>query len=305
MIRHYLGDIPKETGWLFAGGGALNVKLNQKIIARPDLKGAVRPAGFGRCRHGDWRRRVCLRPARRCRSRKWNMSISVLPQQRGCDRRLRRHPGAEVAADRRWRPRVPRRIARILADGQPVAWFQGRMEFGPRAWEPFDPRLPERPPASPTGSTSRSSSASAGARSAPRMLDTVGRRCFRASIRRPSRPSPSRSPRNGKPGCRVVHEDGTSRAQVLREFNPRYYDPDEGTMENLTGNGVVLNTPSIVAAAMICSPTDASTCSSARTPRYLIMEDVLVVKPVNLVTRSAAWLRRGGRPRSWGPSPPV
>ena len=28
---------------------------------------------------------------------------------------------------------VPQRIARLLADGQPVAWFQGRMEFGPRA----------------------------------------------------------------------------------------------------------------------------------------------------------------------------
>ncbi|WP_447532047.1 carbamoyltransferase C-terminal domain-containing protein, partial [Pseudomonas aeruginosa] len=26
-----------------------------------------------------------------------------------------------------------RRIGRILADGNPVAWCQGRMEFGPRA----------------------------------------------------------------------------------------------------------------------------------------------------------------------------
>ncbi len=39
MIDHYLGDVLKETGKLaFAGGCALNVKLNQKIIARDDVK---------------------------------------------------------------------------------------------------------------------------------------------------------------------------------------------------------------------------------------------------------------------------
>jgi hypothetical protein len=37
----------------------------------------------------------------------------------------------------------------------------------------------------------------------------------------------------------VVHEDGTSRAQVLkREYNPRYYDLML-ELEKLTGNGVV------------------------------------------------------------------
>jgi carbamoyltransferase len=37
----------------------------------------------------------------------------------------------------------------------------------------------------------------------------------------------------------VVHEDGTSRAQVLkREYNPRYYDLMK-ELEKLTGNGVV------------------------------------------------------------------
>ena len=28
---------------------------------------------------------------------------------------------------------MPQRIAQIMVDGNPVAWFQGRMEFGPRA----------------------------------------------------------------------------------------------------------------------------------------------------------------------------
>ncbi len=39
LIDHYLGDILRETGRIcFAGGVALNVKLNQRIIARPDVK---------------------------------------------------------------------------------------------------------------------------------------------------------------------------------------------------------------------------------------------------------------------------
>ena len=39
LMDYYLGDIIRETGLLaFSGGGALNVKLNQKIIARPEVK---------------------------------------------------------------------------------------------------------------------------------------------------------------------------------------------------------------------------------------------------------------------------
>ena len=46
-MMDYLGDILRETGQLaFAGGGALNVKLNQKIIARPEVRELfVQPLG--------------------------------------------------------------------------------------------------------------------------------------------------------------------------------------------------------------------------------------------------------------------
>jgi len=77
----------------------------------------------------------------------------------------------------------------------------------------------------------------------------------------------------------VVHQDGTSRAQVLRrEFNPRYYDLMK-EMERLTGNGVVLNTSlNRRGEPMICSPTDALNMFYGSDLQYLIMEDVLVVK---------------------------
>jgi carbamoyltransferase len=77
----------------------------------------------------------------------------------------------------------------------------------------------------------------------------------------------------------VVHEDGTSRAQVLRrEFNPRYYDLML-ELEKLTGNGVVLNTSlNRRGEPMICSPTDALDMFFGSDLQVLVMQDVLVVK---------------------------
>jgi carbamoyltransferase len=77
----------------------------------------------------------------------------------------------------------------------------------------------------------------------------------------------------------VVHEDGTSRAQVLeREYNPRWYDLML-ELEKLTGNGVSLNTSlNRRGEPMICSPTDALNMFYGSDLQYLIMEDILVVK---------------------------
>lgn len=278
MMDYYLGDIIRETGKIaFAGGCALNVKLNQKIIARPEVKELfVQPAS------GDAGTAVG--------------AAAYVSQQMGVPVEKMEHvylgpayTNDEVIAACEAHPAKPAwtkiddvvpRIARILADGNPVAWFQGRMEFGPRAlggrsilgcpsvkgvadrineqikfrerWRPF----------------------------CPSMLDTVGPQMFGTD-----HPAPfmtftfevvdewkSRVPE-------VVHEDGTSRAQVLkREFNPRYYDLMK-EMERLTGNGVVLNTSlNRRGEPMICSPTDALNMFYGSDLRYLIMEDILVVK---------------------------
>ncbi|MCY1171984.1 nebramycin 5' synthase [compost metagenome] len=77
----------------------------------------------------------------------------------------------------------------------------------------------------------------------------------------------------------VVHEDGTSRAQVLeRRHNPRWYDLMK-ELEVLTGNGVSLNTSlNRRGEPMICSPTDALNMFYGSDLQYLIMEDILVVK---------------------------
>ncbi|MGE0011171.1 MAG: carbamoyltransferase [Azoarcus sp.] len=278
MMDYYLGDILRETGKLaFAGGGALNVKLNQKIIARPEVKELfVQPASgdsgtaVGAASYVSAARGV---PVEKMEHVYLGPSYTNEDVIAACARHPSRPEWVQIDD-------VPQRIAQILVDGNPVAWFQGRMEFGPRAlggrsilgcpsaegvadrineqikfrerWRPF----------------------------CPSMIDTVGPQMLQTDHPAPfmtftfevSEEWKSRVPE-------VVHEDGTSRAQVLRrEFNPRYYDLML-ELEKLTGNGVALNTSlNRRGEPMICSPTDALNMFFGSDLEYLIMEDVLVVK---------------------------
>ena len=278
MLDYYLGDILRETGRLaFAGGGALNVKLNQRIIARPDVKELfVQPASgdsgtaVGAASYVSTARGV---PVEKMEHVYLGPSYTNEEVIAACERHPAKPAWQKIDA-------VPQRVARLLADGQPVAWFQGRMEFGPRALGgrsilgcPSAPGIADR-------INEQIKFRERWRPFCPSMLDTVGPQMLGSA-----HPAPfmtftfpvaegwkSRVPE-------VVHEDGTARAQVLRrEFNPRYYDLML-EMEKLTGNGVVLNTSlNRRGEPMICSPTDALDMFFGSDLRYLVMEDVLVSK---------------------------
>ncbi len=278
MIEYYLGDILRETGKLaFSGGGALNVKLNQKIIARPDVKELyVQPASgdsgtaIGAAAYVSVQRGV---PVEKMEHVYLGPAYSNEDVIAACARHPAQPAWEKISA-------VPQRVAQLLVDGNPVAWFQGRMEFGPRA----------------LGGRSILGCPSAGGVAdrineqikfrerwrpfCPSMLDTVGPQMLASDHPAPFMTFTFEVAEEWKKRVpEVVHEDGTSRAQVLkREFNPRYYDLMR-EMEKLTGNGVVLNTSlNRRGEPMICSPTDALNMFFGSDLQYLIMEDVLVVK---------------------------
>lgn len=278
MIDYHLGDILRETGRLvFSGGGALNVKLNQKIIARPDVKELfVQPASgdagtaVGAAAHVSEQRGV---PVEKMEHVYLGPAYSNEEVIAACARHPARPSWQKIDA-------VPQRVARLLVAGHPVAWFHGRMEFGPRAlggrsilgcpsaagvadrineqikfrerWRPF----------------------------CPSMIDSVGPEMLGSGHPAPFMTFTFEVSDEWKPRVpEVVHEDGTSRAQVLeRRYNPRYYDLMI-ELEKLTGNGVVLNTSlNRRGEAMICSPTDALNMFFGSDLEYLVMEDVLVSK---------------------------
>ncbi len=281
LIDHYLGDILKKSGKIcFAGGVALNVKLNQRIIALPDVEELfVQPAasdagtaiGAASYVANDLGDKV--QPMQHA-----YLGPSYTNEQciEACEQHERK-PKWERIED------VPKRAAQILADGNPLSWFQGRMEFGPRAlgnrsilgapnvagiaerineqikyrerWRPFCPSILDRV--------------------APEMLQTEHPAPYMTFTFDVAEGWAERVPE-------VVHEDGTARAQVVtREVNPRYYELIE-ELEKHTGNGVVLNTSlNRRGEPMVCSPTDALNMFYGSDLNYLIMEDILIKKDVS------------------------
>lgn len=278
LLETYLGDLLRETGKLaFAGGGALNVKLNQRIVALPHVHELfVQPAS------GDSGTSLgaatYVAAARGERLQRMNhVYLGPAYSDAACLAAL------EMAAEPlefRKLDDVPGETATILADGNPVAWFQGRMEFGPRALGgrsilgcPNAPGIADR-------INEQIKFRERWRPFCPSVLDTVA-----ADIIQTDHPAPfmtitfdvneawkSRIPE-------VVHEDGTARVQIVsRDQHPRYYALIE-QLEVLTGNGVVLNTSlNRRGEPMVCSPEDALNMFFGSDLEYLVLEDYLVTK---------------------------
>jgi carbamoyltransferase len=282
MIDYYLGSILRETGRIaFAGGCALNVKLNQKIIARPEVKELfVQPAAsdagtaVGAAAYVSQWRGVPVEKMEHVYLGPDYSNEEVIAA-------ITRHEktrGLGIAWEKI--DAVPRTVARLLADGNPVAWFQGRMEFGPRALGnrsilgcPSVPGVADR-------INAQIKFRERWRPFCPSMLDTVGPQMFGIDHPAPFMTFTFDVKDEWKTRVpEVVHEDGTSRAQVLRrEFNPRYYELMV-ELEKLTGNGVVLNTSlNRRGEPMICSPADALEMFFGCDLKYLVMQDVLIMK---------------------------
>lgn len=278
MIDYYVGDIIRETGKIaMAGGVALNVKLNQRIINMPGVKELfVQPAS------GD--AGTSLGAATFVAAQ---MGEQVEPMQHAylgpafsteeCLAACEVHPAKPIFTRV---DNAPQKAAQLLAEGNPLAWFQGRMEFGPRALgcrsilgDPSHPGVADR-------INAQIKYRERWRPFCPSMLDRVAE-----DILQTAHPAPymtftfdvaehwkSRIPE-------VVHEDGTARAQVVtKATNPRYYALIE-ELEKLRNVPVVLNTSlNRRGEPMICSPTDALNMFYGCDLEYLMMEDVLVTK---------------------------
>jgi len=169
---------------------------------------------------------------------------------------------------------LARATARLIADGKIVGWFQGRMEWGPRALGNrsivVDPRRPE-------------------------MKDILNERIKRREWFRPFAPSileeatgeffeinypdpfmlkvyPIR-PEKREIIPAVTHIDGTGRLQtVSKEENPLYYRLIK-EFAKITGVPVVLNTSFNENEPIVCTPEEALNCF------FRTKMDVLVLGP--------------------------
>jgi carbamoyltransferase len=169
------------------------------------------------------------------------------------------------------------RVAAELARGKLVFWFQGRMEWGPRALgnrslladprredmrELINAKVKLREPFRPF---------------APAVIEERAADYFEAP-----RPSPfmqfTFSVRPSAKGLipAVVHVDGTSRIQTVdRDSNPRFRKLLEA-FERTTAIPVLLNTSFNVNEPIVCTPEDAVACFRRTDVEWLVLGRLLV-----------------------------
>jgi carbamoyltransferase len=177
-------------------------------------------------------------------------------------------------------PDVERQVARLLAEGNIVGWFQGRMEFGPRALGNrsilADARQPEMKdrvnecvkfregwrPFAPSCLEEAASDYFEGCRDAAFMTLTFNV----PGARRAEIPA-------------VTHIDNTARVQTVnRDSNPRYW-----TLINefakLTGTPVIMNTSfNLRGEPIVCTPKDAIRTFYSSGLDFLVLGDFVIAK---------------------------
>jgi carbamoyltransferase len=171
--------------------------------------------------------------------------------------------------------------AALIAQGQIVGWFQGRMECGPRALgnrsllaDPTDPTMKDR-------LNARVKHREAFRPFAPSVLEERVHDYFEMPK---GHSSPymilvGRVKASEKRLPAVTHADGTARVHtVSRRVNPRYWRLIDA-FDRLKGVAVVLNTSFNENEPVVCTPDDAVACFLRTEVDALAIGDFLVTKP--------------------------
>ncbi|HEX7127418.1 MAG TPA: carbamoyltransferase C-terminal domain-containing protein [Thermodesulfobacteriota bacterium] len=261
-----------------AGGVALNCVMNARLRDRGPFRDIwVQPAAgdagtaLGAALWVDARERGAT-------SRTWRMDHAFLGPA---------YDDEEIESFLRWSKLpfrrladVPGETAALLAEGRIVGWFQGRMEFGPRALgarsilaSPTDPALQARlneikdredfRPVAPVVLEAAAAEWFVGAGRSPFML-------FVHDVR------PDRAGRIPA----VRHVDGTARIQTIaRDEHPRYHDLLVA-FAGRTGVPVLVNTSfNTRGEPIVCTPRDAVECFWTSPLDALVIGSFLLEKP--------------------------
>ncbi|HET8598485.1 MAG TPA: carbamoyltransferase C-terminal domain-containing protein [Castellaniella sp.] len=283
-VLHMAEWLWRQTGaseLCMAGGVALNCVMNSRVardgpFERVWVQPAAGDAGtaLGAALYVDYQVRSD--------SRRWIMEDAYLGPEYGDEEIQRTLDRAHLQYTRE--DDIASAAARVLAEGKVVAWFQGRMEFGPRALgsrsilaSPLDPEMQSRlnwlkdredfRPVAPVVIEER----------AHEWFDAMGK----PEIRSPF----MLFVYDVLPQCAdripaVRHIDGTARVQTIRrEQNPRYYDVLRA-FEQRCGVPVLVNTSfNTRGRPVVCTPRDALEAFYTSPLDALAIGSFLVEKP--------------------------
>jgi len=276
ILETYLGGELRRHGRLvFAGGCALNVSLNRRLIEHPFVKHLwVQPAAHD---SGGSVGAAALVAAEAGETIEEMRHVYLGPGYSDEDIR-----NAALEAGYRVEPcaDICETAAQLLKDGKVVGWFQGRMEWGPRAlgnrsilgnptqrgtndrinaiikfrekWRPFCPSILEEHAADILGSEHPSPFMTFAFRVAQHWKERIPE---------------------------AVHVDGTCRPQLVsRATNPKYHRLID-LFRQKTGIPLVINTSlNRRGEPMVCSPKDAFVMFRESGLEYLAIGDLLIRK---------------------------
>ncbi len=174
------------------------------------------------------------------------------------------------------------RLAKMIADGAIIGWFQGRMEWGPRALGArsflADPRRKDMREVLNDKVKLREWFRPL----APSMLEEHGKEIFGVEHHDPFMITVIQVAEEWKKKIpAVVHVDGTARPQMVsRETNPRYWNLIN-EFKKLTGIPMLLNTSFNVQEPIVCSPQDAINTFNNANFDALCLENNLVLREEN------------------------
>lgn len=303
MARH-VHKVTGHTNICLAGGVALNCVANGRLLregpfkelwiqpAAGDAGGALGAALLAWYRYGN-------QPRRHAENQDSQRASYLGPGYSDAEIEafLQRY---QLPNQRLGRDEIAPRIAQLIEEQNVIGWFQGRMEYGPRALGSRsilgDPRSPEMQsvmnlkikyresfrPFAPSVMVDRAAEYFVADRPSPYML-------LVAAVREERRIAMSEEqhslfgieklnvPRSNVPA--ITHVDYTARLQtVSKEDNPLYYQMIDAFRQR-TGVPLVINTSfNVRGEPIVCSPEDAYKCFMRTEMDYLLLGPFLLYK---------------------------
>ena len=279
MVRH----LHQETGLTklcMAGGVALNCVANGRVIRETPDQGALGAARGRRRRRRRGRRPLHLQHARQAAARRRPGRTPTSGPSSATPRSRRYLDGAGAKyRDAARTTSCSTRTAQLISESNVVGWFQGRMEFGPRALggrsilaDPRDPKMRDTlnmkikfregfRPFAPSVLLDKAAEWFEIDCDSPYML-------LVAQVREGKRTIPS-----------VTHVDNSARLQtVTRDEAPLYYDLIR-EFERITGVPIVINTSfNVRGEPIVCTPHDAYLCFMRTNMDHLVLGHHLLDK---------------------------
>jgi len=281
VVLHMVRHLHEETGLTklcMAGGVALNCVANGRVIRETPMKELwVQPAAGDAGGAVGVAHYIYNTLHKQPRARGWTHAY-LGPQF--TDAEIAQYlDGAGAKYQTLSDQDLPARTARLVSESNVVGWFQGRMEFGPRALgarsilaDPRDPKMRDTlnmkikfregfRPFAPSVLMDKASEWFEIDCDSPYML-------LVAQVREGRRTIPS-----------VTHVDNSARLQtVTREEAPVYYDLIR-EFERITGVPIVINTSfNVRGEPIVCTPHDAYLCFMRTNMDHLVLGHHLLDK---------------------------